>query len=37
VRANRVDVERRRITVDRQVIETRSALKLTLRRAAAGG
>ena len=28
--ADRVDAERRRITVDRQVIETRSALKLTL-------
>ncbi len=28
--ADRVDIERRRITVDRQVIETRSALKLTL-------
>jgi integrase len=28
--ADRVEAERRRITVDRQVIETRSALKLTL-------
>jgi integrase len=28
--ADRVDIERRRITVDRQVVETRSALKLTL-------
>jgi hypothetical protein len=28
--ADRVDLSRRRITVDRQVIETRSALKLSL-------
>jgi integrase len=28
--ADRMDIERRRITVDRQVVETRSALKLTL-------
>ncbi len=35
--ADRVDAERRRITVDRHVIETRSALKLTCRRADADG
>jgi integrase len=30
LRANRVDTERRRVSVDRQVIETRSGLKLAL-------
>jgi integrase len=30
LRANRVDVARRRITIDRQAIETRSGLKLAL-------
>jgi len=30
LRANRVDAARRRITIDRQVIETRSGLKLAL-------